>query len=130
MKENLHHILYQRKKWQDTPEGACLRETNGLVVPMDIQIHQELHNELWEGVPLLGSTAIRQVMTEMNHSTKYLDVIDNVMCLIDKSRDPLTDLALCAIENQLPFIKEGITRQRISNKRRRRSNYRVLSTLV
>lgn len=130
MKENLHHILYQRKRWQETLEGACLRETNGLVVPMDAEIHQELHDELWKGVPVLGNKAIRQVMAEMKHSTRYLDTIDNVMYLINKTRDPVADLALHAIERQLPFIKEGITCDRISNKRHRRSNYRALPVLV
>ena len=130
MNENFHHILYQRRRWRDRPDSAQLRETDGLIVPMDVDIHQELHDHLWEGVPLLGRQAVLDVMYEMDRNTTYLEIIDNVLSLIEKTRDPMADLAIYAIESQLPFIREGITQDNVVTKRQRRARRNRNAKLV
>ena len=118
MNENMHHVLYQRRQWNSRTDSAALRQSTGLIIPMDCDVHKELHRQAWEGVSVLGVQAVRQVMNEIDKKDNYLDVIDNVLYLIDKTNDPVADFAIHAIERQLPFIKEGITRRYIGNRLR------------
>lgn len=106
-----HHILFQRKQWQRDHYGGLLRSSSGLIVPMDKMIHRELHRDrtLWDGVPLLGHSALAQVRNiyEPQQSSNYTRNIERLLSAINKSNDPAKDLAINAIEMQLPYIEDG-----------------------
>lgn len=43
---NKHHILFQRRTYEKMGQAALwLRANGGLIIPMDVQIHQDLHQD-------------------------------------------------------------------------------------
>lgn len=121
MTENMHHIFYQRRLWNKSENGARIRQSCGLIVPMDAEIHKELHYELLGGVPLLGGAALKSVLQDFERKDTYFGCIDSVMLAIHRTEDPMKDLALNALEAQLPFIRDGITRLHLPRQAMRRS---------
>lgn len=107
---NKHHVLFQRRSWQRDPSGRVLRSEHGLIVPMDIGIHRELHRDkdLWQGVPILGRSAMRMVRDVYEPQSDHLRSIDKLLGAINRTSDPKRDVAAFAIETQLPYIVDGL----------------------
>ena len=110
-----HHVLWNKREWESRPQYKELRETPGLIVPMEREVHHELHRAV-PFVPVLGYYGILAANRAFEEGADHLESIDNLALAIDsihKNRRMsgiergLADLALESIELQLPFIREG-----------------------
>lgn len=104
-----HHVLFQRKVYQRDHSGNILRSDPSLIVPMEKMIHRELHKdrELWDGVPILGRSAMRLVKDVYEPQSNHLRSIERLLVALNKTDDPAKELAIHAIETQLPYIEDG-----------------------
>lgn len=104
-----HHVLFQRRSWQRDPSGRVLRSDHGLIVPMDISIHRELHRdkELWQGVPILGRSAMRMVRDIYEPQSDHIRSVEKLLSAINRTSDPSKELALHAIEAEIPYLVDG-----------------------
>ena len=104
-----HHVLFQRRSWQRSGTSKALRNDNSLIVPMDIGIHQELHRDkdLWQGVPLLGTSALRMVRDIYEPQSDHIRSVERLLSAINRTSDPSKELALHAIEAQIPYLVDG-----------------------
>ena len=105
-----HHVLFQRRSWQRDPSGRVLRSEHGLIVPMDISIHSELHRDkdLWQGVPILGRSAMRMVRDVYEPQSDHIRSVERLLSAINRTSDPSKELALHAIESQIPYLLFGM----------------------
>lgn len=111
-----HHVLFNKREWESRPQYKELRENSGLIVPIDRDIHNELHRSITQ-VPVLGYYGIMAVHKEFYRGRTHLQTIDNLMFSLERAQEHprlseiekgLAGLALQAIELQRPFIIEGI----------------------
>ena len=104
-----HHVLFQRRSWQRDPSGRVLRSEHGLIVPMDISTHNELHRDkdLWQGVPILGRSAMRMVRDIYEPQSDHIRSVERLLSAINRTSDPSKELALHAIEAQIPYLVDG-----------------------
>lgn len=109
-----HHILHQRNHWNSTPEGKLLRTTHSLIPKIDRDWHEAIHRDL-PPVPMLGSYALRRVVTGFEPTGDTLRDIDGLARSMDRatknSHKLERELAGLAIENitaQRPYIIDGI----------------------
>ena len=122
-----HHVLFEANAWSSNREGLKLRETPELVIPMFIAPHDELHRVV-PFVPLLDafhvylvSTAFRRKDTPLknvaellrclNVSIERFDTEENSTDLNNVLRVRVGELAIKAIEEQIPHISDGIYEQ-------------------
>lgn len=112
---NRHHVLFERAVWESNPKGKELRRDSGLIIPMDEEVHAELHRDVSK-VPLLGRQAIMLVKNEFCRGRNNMETIDNLLFAFNKveidNRIPIEErrLAELAIHNvglQKPYIKFG-----------------------
>lgn len=112
---NRHHILFNKREWESRPQYKSLRENTGLIVPMDNEVHNELHRAV-PFVPLLGYHGIVAVQREFYRGRSHLESVDNLLFAIQESmRHPreteiekrLSGIALDTIEQQRPYILKG-----------------------
>ena len=110
-----HHVLWNKREWESRPQYKQLRETHGLIVPMEREAHNELHRAV-PFVPVLGYYGILAVNKAFEEGTDHLESIDNLALAIDSIHKNkrmselergLANLALESVELQLPFIREG-----------------------
>lgn len=110
-----HHVLYNKREWESRPQYKELRQNPGLIVPMDREIHNDLHRSV-PFVPVMGYHGIMAVIREFHRGRTHLDTIDNLMFATEESiKNPkmsdlekaLSGLALESLEMQRPFIVEG-----------------------
>lgn len=110
-----HHVLFNKREWESRPQYKSLRENPGLIIPMDREVHNELHRAD-SLVPLLGYYGIMAVQREFYRGRTHLETVDNLMFAIEKSKDNprksniekgLAELALQSLDIQRPFIIEG-----------------------
>lgn len=111
-----HHVLFNKREWESRPQYRYLRQDSGLIIPIDRDIHNELHRSVTQ-VPVLGYYGIMAVQKEFYRGRTYLDTVDNLLFAlksvevhprlsdIEKS---LASIALHAVEIQRPFIAEGL----------------------
>lgn len=109
-----HHLLWERKNWNATPEGRVLRSTPGLIPHIDREWHEAIHKDL-PPVPTLGSFALRRTLMGFEPNGDYLHDSESLVRSMDratKSSHRLErDLAGLAIENlmaQRPYVLDGI----------------------
>ena len=104
-----HHVLFQRRAWQRSGTSKSLRNDHGLIIPMDISIHRELHRDkdLWQGVPILGRSAMRMVRDVYEPQSDHLRSVERLLSAINRTSDPSKELALHAIEAQIPYLVNG-----------------------
>lgn len=116
MRNDRHHILFPRKPWETYTEGASLRGTNALIPLMDRNVHNELHRNV-PIVPLLGFNALYTVYRGFQTTGDTFQDIARLQSLIDRASDNpkaheiergLGDLAIHALDLQIPFLKEGM----------------------
>lgn len=110
-----HHVLFNKREWESRPQYKQLRENPGLIIPIDRDVHNELHRNVPQ-VPVLGYYAIMAVQREFFRGRTHLDTVDNLLFALEKAKEherlhdldkSLADLALQAIDLQRPYIHEG-----------------------
>jgi len=110
-----HHVLFNRREWESRPQYKELRSNAGLIIPIDRDVHNELHRSVSQ-VPVLGFYAIMAVQKEFYRGRTHLDTVDNLLYALEKTSEHsrlseidrgLASLALQAVEIQKPFIVEG-----------------------
>ena len=112
MPSSRHHVLHDRVQWNAVPLGKRLRCDSGLIVPLDRDTHDELHDEC-PAVPLLGFHALRNTLNYYNRTNNPIRNVDNLMLAIEKSANhykshpidrELGLLAVEAIDLQRPYL--------------------------
>ena len=116
---NRHHVLFERAIWEKEPYSKKLRRESGLIIPMDEEVHAELHRDVGK-VPLLGRQAITLVHNEFYRGNNHMETIDNLLFAfnkveIDRKMPPedrrLAELAIHNVGLQKPYIKFGTERE-------------------
>ena len=110
-----HHVLFERLEWSKRYEAKRLRNNHLLIPPIDGDVHCELHKDC-PPVPLLGSMAIMMVSDHFEPGHDHMSSINNLLHAIDSIEHSklhpvtkqLAQLALFAVELQLPYIREGL----------------------
>ena len=110
-----HHVLFNKREWESRPQYKELRSNSGLIIPMDREVHCELHRAS-PIVPVMGYYGIMSVNREFYRGRDHLETLDNLLFALDASSKneklsnmerSLSSLALEAVEIQKPLIKEG-----------------------
>lgn len=111
-----HHVLYNAREWESRPQYKELRQNPGLIIPIDRDVHNELHRNVAH-VPVLGYYGILAVNKEFYRGRTPLDNVENLMFAIEtiQKNDRMTEidkglaeLALMAVDLQRPYIVDGI----------------------
>ena len=111
-----HHVLFNKREWESRPQYKELRQNSGLIVPIDRDVHNELHISVTQ-VPVLGYYGIMAVQKEFYRGRTYIDTVDNLLfALKSVERHPklsdieksLASIAIQAVEIQRPFIVKGL----------------------
>ncbi len=123
-----HHVLYEAAAWESNTEASKLRNLSGLIVPMYIQPHDQLHNEI-SLVPLLDSIQVYYIKkTFKTYSRDYIGNLNRLIESVHESKDRfeydpirsgVSDFTILALEKQIPFIKEGVYKEKNQRKERR-----------
>lgn len=111
-----HHLLFERAIWDAHRPNKELRHQNGLQIPMKACVELALHDEV-KSVPVpnyrLGAAILELYVDSLDH----LEAIENLIRAVDQatanphsaqSERQLGGMFISAIEQQLPFIKEGM----------------------
>lgn len=104
-----HHLLFFRREWSER-EALPIRNDPSLIYKMDRQTHEELHRDI-EAVPLLGRQALIAVGAQYRGGVNTFQNIDRLLSAIDQAGrfDKVkSELAVEAIEAQLPYIRDGM----------------------
>lgn len=110
-----HHVLFNKREWESRPQYRELRENAGLIIPMDREVHNELHRAVSQ-VPVLGYYGIMAVHREFYRGRTHLQTMDNLMFALETASEhnrlsdldrSLASIALQAVEVQRPFIVSG-----------------------
>ena len=116
MEVNRHHILHYNEYWRANKDNNKLRSKQGLIAPIEVAVHRELHRECPAPPPLDVFTAQRVNRLYVPHPNP-LQGIDNFRFAVEQAiRDPRSHdierqvgmLAIEAVTLQLPFIREGL----------------------
>lgn len=111
-----HHVLYNAREWECRPQYKEVRTNSGLIIPMDREVHNELHRNT-SAVPVIGYHAIQLVRKNFEQGDTHLETVDNLLSSLDhvekstklsKTERALAAIALECVEDQVPYIKEGI----------------------
>jgi hypothetical protein len=112
-----HHTLFTRKTMESQETTKCLRRNHWLMPPLEDAPHTALHREI-STVPLLDPhTAMRVHQYFEPVEGDYIASLYSLMRTIEASiRHPraggiekgLGNLAVFALEEQLPFIRAGL----------------------
>lgn len=109
-----HHILWPRRTWNSWTETKELRHRKGLIVPIDIDLHQALHREV-SIVPLPSFQVVSKINQEFYPAKKDpLQTIQNLMEAVNDATagvDPvnrqLGRIMMLALEMQIPFLEKS-----------------------
>jgi len=112
-----HHVLFYDREWSVNPDSASVRQTHELIPPMYREPHDELHTAV-PYVPTLGRHLMALVSRDLLVVRgDYIRSIESLMFEIeDKTKDRrvsaleagVANLAVHALELQLPYIREGL----------------------
>lgn len=116
---NRHHVLFNRTTWESNKIGLALREQPSLIVPMHIDTHRKLHRAV-SVVPLLDQYMLSRTsrIFEGRPNDPLRSILELTNC-IERSMDQpsvtdiehrLGELAIDAINAQIPFIEYGMMR--------------------
>lgn len=120
---NRHHILFNASAWESNVHTNWLRERSGLIVRMDYDAHQELHDNITV-VPLLDhySAAFVRIAMERSRASKPLDRADDFMLALESYGHDLRAnrldrslgaLVIEAVEGQREYIKDGLDKAQV-----------------
>lgn len=110
-----HHILFNRRSWSTLGELAALRGNPRLIVPLESDIHRELHNEI-SHVPILSSQTARASLSlfeDYSTTNDYIRSVEQLQSSIEQAiKHPRADylerqigeLAVYALDLQKPYI--------------------------
>ena len=125
-----HHVLFHEAAWTSNPEAAKLRSNPGLVIPMYVAPHDELHNRV-SFVPLLDAPHVFHINQGLRGITRR-DPLGNIQRLLqviqevsdkffsyDEIRLRTSEIAILAIEQQVSHIDSGLYRKAIPAKDKR-----------
>lgn len=110
-----HHVLFNKREWESRPQYKELRENDGLIIPMDREIHNELHRSITQ-VPVIGYYGIMAVQKEFYRGRTHLDTVDNLLFALESTEShprlsdidkSMANIALRSIYLQRPFIVDG-----------------------
>lgn len=112
-----HHILFTRRTHDSQETTKCLRRNHWLMPPLEDGPHTALHRDI-STVPLLDAhTAMRVHQffepVEGDYIASTYSLIRNIEQAIKHPRagyieKNLGELAVYAIESQVPYIKDGL----------------------
>lgn len=111
-----HHVLFNKREWESRPQYRELRQNSGLIIPIDRDVHNELHRNVSQ-VPILGYYGILAVQREFYCGRTHLDTVDNLLFALEKASNndrlsgldkSLASIALQAVDLQRPFILDGL----------------------
>lgn len=108
-----HHVLFNAREWEARPQFKELRRDSGLIVPMDREVHNELHKSV-PFVPTIGYVATMAVLKDYYRGRTHGESVENLMFSIEgtKNHDRMSDIekALCDIAlDSLDIQREFIT---------------------
>ena len=110
-----HHVLFNKREWESRPQYKDLRENAGLIIPIDREVHNELHRNVQQ-VPVLGYYGILAVQREFYRGRTHLETVDNLLFSLEQASEnkklteldrALANISLQAVDLQRPFIVEG-----------------------
>lgn len=114
--ENRHHVLFSRRQHSIDPNNRYLRNNSGLIVPMEIDAHTELHKNC-PLVPPLPEHLAQFVLSQIKpRRGDYLGNMDKFLLATERAmKRPRTHIiekemarvTLHAVEIQKPFIQDG-----------------------
>lgn len=118
---NRHHTCFTRKDWQESRIGFYVRSSHGMIVPMLIEDHRELHREVEPPKaisPQLGGIVLHNIVELSDNNYRLperLVVFDGITALlrrigeIDKRHYAPEALDLAVnFEQQRLFIKDEL----------------------
>ena len=140
--EGMHHILFQRKGWNNSVIGYEIRNNKTFIVPLDKKLHASLHEieSLKNGIPLLGETALRRVYQDLHDegafSNQNIDPVEGINLLqmtmehipsrlLKEEDKQIAELAIRLLGEQIPIIQNSVNnRETLFNeyKKSRRKN--------
>ena len=115
---NNHHTQFSRASHEAMPNTARLREDRRLIVPLDIEIHDELHRNV-AAVPTIPHYIAGRALSlfrEFGDAGHPLENLENYMRSIEEAKKHprtselerrMADLTIFAIDLQRPYIKAG-----------------------
>lgn len=112
-----HHIVHHRKAHEATDDNKWIRRRGGLIVPLVVEVHKDLHDHC-PGVPVLDIYMARRVKGIMSRHdiSEPLVALDTYCMAVEMAMDSaryeperlIGEAAIMAIRMQIPFIKEGM----------------------
>lgn len=109
-KENLHHLLWERKKWKRHLWSNKLRSHPACIVKMNVLEHRKIHEQM-SAIPIAKETACEYAYKEierlwsigaLNDNTDIETRISVLICLLDCSADDTTR----SLERQLSVVRK------------------------
>ena len=114
-----HHVMFTRKSQESLETTKCLRRNHWLMPPLEDPPHVALHQSI-STVPLLDQhTAMRVHREFVPVEGDYIASMWSLMRTIESAikhpraseiEQGLGNLAVYAIERQIPFVKDGLCR--------------------
>lgn len=116
-RHNKHHLNFYRSIWDSIPDLRVIRGDSRLIIPLELDAHQELHNNIPMVPPLTVHLASRAF--KLFNETRHTDPIKNIhsyMKSIDEASEHKTvhelersmaDTTTWALEMQIPWIQQG-----------------------
>ena len=117
MKMEAHHTLFNRYAWSANKDLKALREDKRLIVPLEHDVHKELHRAV-SHVPPLSYHMARHVLRAYSEfeADTYLHNVENLQFSIEEAmKHPRADrlerevgaLAVHALDLQRPFLDDS-----------------------
>ena len=104
---NRHHELFTRRDFEAKPHTRQLRNHDEFIVPMELEAHQELHEDCLS-VPAFSDDEARKILNLMDWRGNYLENIEQLIMLIDRVvARRVGELAIANLKNQIPYITDG-----------------------
>ena len=124
--EDRHHIFYERPCWRTNKYGSALRGNRAFIVPLDVNIHRELHANV-DKVPLLGGVALKGACEYFFDELKIdplvspVDAINSMVYFLERIKKSnikqiektICDQVLENLESQAIYIKPYIKEKRV-----------------
>lgn len=119
MSERLHshHILFHRRQHEATEDNKAIRRKSGLIVPLPVDVHKDLHDNC-PGVPPLDifmARRVRAIIRDMPTRTP-MEAIDSYSFAVHEAglhpkahpiEAQLGEVAIEAVRLQIPYIREA-----------------------
>lgn len=113
-----HHIIHHGRQWESGEDTKFIRRRSGLIVPMEDDLHRELHRNV-PGVPLLDIFMARRVRSIMarERMSNPIDAVDTFCFVVEEAMEHVRTFdtersvgkaAIEAVRMQLPYIREAV----------------------